>query len=135
MKKITAAIATATYLLNSGIVHAQTTNATNTIVKFPGFGVDPSTRSIGDVISNGIRIVFIIALLGVLVMLVAGAIQWVFSGGDKEALGKAKNRITHALIGLLILALAFLLAVVVGNIVGINLLNLPALPSLNNAPV
>lgn len=135
MKKIAAITTSAIYLLNSGIVHAQTSNAANTIVKFPGFGVNPSERTIGDIISTGIRIVFIIALLGVLIMLVVGAVQWVFSGGDKDALGKARSRITHALVGLLILALAFLLAVVVGNIVGINLLNLPALPSLNDAPV
>jgi len=37
-------------------------------------------------------------------MLVWGGIQWVTSGGDKENTQKARDRITHALVGVALIA-------------------------------
>lgn len=132
MKKLTAIAIAISGFLHSATVFAQ--QPENTIVNYPGFGVNPATQTIGGIVSQGLRIAFIIGLLAVLAMLVFGAVQWIFSGGDKDALSKARGRIIHALVGLLILALTFLLTVVIGNIVNINLLALPALPSLNTKP-
>lgn len=84
---------------------------------------------IGPIINNALIIVFAVAALLVLVYLIIGAFQWIVSGGDKEAVGKARARITHALVGFLILALAFVIINVVGNISGIDFLNL-RLPKL-----
>jgi hypothetical protein len=43
----------------------------------------------------------------VLVMFVMGAVEWLTSEGDSGKLGKARNRILHAAIGLLILVASF----------------------------
>lgn len=95
----------------------------------PEAGVAPGA-SPGKVISNVISIVIAIAALTVLFYLVWGAFQWITSGGEKEAVGKARQKLLASIIGLMILALAFLLARVVGQIVGIDLLNL-TLPTLD----
>lgn len=77
--------------------------------------------NLGVFISAALGLVFIIAGIAVLIMLVWGAVQWIFSGGEKEAVSHARNRILHALIGLAVLAVAFAIAVVFGQFVGVNL--------------
>lgn len=134
MKKVAAAISSLGYLLTFGTVYAETTNVTNTNITFGGVGVDPTTRSLGDVISNALLIVFIAAGLAVLIYLIIGAFKWITSGGDKEAIGKARGTIVNALIGLAILALAFFITVLFGQILNINILNFGKLPSLNEQP-
>lgn len=99
-------------------------------------GVDASGdigTTIGTVFQNIITIIFVIATLIFLFMIIIGALQWIMSGGNKESLAAAKSRITHALIGLVILALSFLLVTVFGTIVGINIVNNDfTIPTLNS---
>ncbi|MBI2314685.1 hypothetical protein HYU93_01330 [Candidatus Daviesbacteria bacterium] len=52
------------------------------------------------------------------------AFEWITSGGDKEAVGKARGRIINALIGLAVLAVAFALANVAARFTGLNLFDL-----------
>lgn len=80
--------------------------------------------TLGNAIANIITLAFAIAVLAVLVMLILGAFEWIVSGGDKEAVGKARNRILNALIGLAVLAIAFALVKVFGSFVGLNLTNI-----------
>lgn len=94
------------------------------IVK-PGVGYS----NISDFINAIIRLAFILALVIVLVMMIWGAVQWIFSGGEKEAVAGARDRIIHALIGLAILAVAFALVVIAGQFVGIDLLGKLIIPS------
>ena len=70
-----------------------------------------SERAIGFQIPNlstflsfAIRGAFIIAGLLALVFLITGAIAWVTSGGNKENVDKARDKITAAILGILILA-------------------------------
>lgn len=78
----------------------------------------------GDAVSNligsVIQILVIISAFGVLIMLVWGALEWIIAGGDKDKISAARKRITNAIIGLVILALAGFIAALVGEIVGIN---------------
>lgn len=99
-----------------------------------GGGVDPGKRTIGDVISNALLIVFIAAGLAVLIFLIIGAFRWITSGGDKDAIAKARGTIVNALIGLAILALAFFITVLFGQILNINILQPGVLPTLNDTP-
>ena len=134
MKKAAAIItASAGYLLSLGSAFAQT-QIRNSKVTFNGAGVDPNTRSVGDVISNALLIVFIAAGLAVLIFLIIGAFRWITSGGDKDAIGKARGTIVNALIGLAILALAFFVTVLFGQILNIDILNFGAIPTLNDQP-
>jgi len=56
-------------------------------------------------------------------MLVIGGIQWIMSGGDKAKTEEARNRITAALIGLIIVFAAWLIIILVQNVFGVSLLN------------
>lgn len=55
-----------------------------------------------------------ITLLGI-IFIVWGAIQYVTSGGNEEAVGRAKNTIVYALIGLFIAAMSYALEDLVVN--------------------
>jgi len=56
-----------------------------------------------------IQIAFAIAVVLTFLFLLWGGIQWITSGGDKAKYEEARNRITAALIGLAIVALAWLI--------------------------
>lgn len=83
-------------------------------------------KDLGNFITNVLTLAFTIAVLVVLVMLIWGAFEWITSGGDKEAVGKARSRIINALIGLAVLAVAFALATVAAQFLGFpNFTSLP----------
>lgn len=127
MKKLTALSSTVVaYLTLASLALAQKIQieppktTTNTTVGYTNFS---------DFLNAAVRLAFIIALIAVLVMLIWGAIQWIFSGGSKEPLEAARNRIIHALVGLAILAIAFALVTLAGNFLGFNLLGEFTIPS------
>ncbi|PIS08909.1 hypothetical protein COT75_04430 [Candidatus Beckwithbacteria bacterium CG10_big_fil_rev_8_21_14_0_10_34_10] len=66
-----------------------------------------------------IRIIFIVAVVLTFVFLLWGGIQWILSGGDKAKYEEARNRITAALIGLAIVALAWLIIKLVTHFFGL----------------
>lgn len=84
-------------------------------------------NDLGKFVTNVINLALSLALLLVLVMLIWGAFEWITSGGDKEAVGKARGRIISALIGLAILAVAFALATVASLFLGF--------PDLRSIPI
>ena len=128
MKKVAAALSSLGFFTSAVTVLAQTPVPVRVVP--PIQGINPST-TIGTLLSNVLTIIFVLAAILVLFMLVVGAFQWITSGGDKEGVGKARDRITHALIGLVILAIAFLIVQVVGSMVNINILSLESLPTLD----
>lgn len=77
---------------------------------------------ISHVIQVAIQWIYIIGVVAVLVMFLWAAIQWISSGGEKEKVAAARKRITAAIIGFIILALAFLIVTFVGLILNIKLL-------------
>lgn len=99
----------------------------------PAAGINPGA-GVGTILSNALTIVFVVAALAVLFFLVIGAFKWITSGGEKEAIGKARGTIVNALIGLAILALAFVIVVVVGQVLNIDLMRITALPRLDSCP-
>lgn len=106
-------------------------NGVNIVITPSNQGVNvEAANNPGKVLSNIISIIFALAALMVLFMLILGAFNWITSGGEKEAVGKARNRITHALIGLLVLALAFFIVKIVGGLVHVDIMNLH-LPSID----
>lgn len=83
---------------------------------------------LGKFINNIITLVFILAIIIVLFMLIWGALEWITSGGEKEAVAGARNRIISALIGLAVLSVAFALANVAGQFLGFDILSTIKIP-------
>lgn len=71
-----------------------------------------------------IGLIFVIGSLIFFFMLVWGAITWISSGGDKQALEGARGRITSALVGLVLLFAALAIIKFIESFFGINILTL-----------
>ncbi len=91
--------------------------------------------TLGEILTFLIRFFFVIAGLAALLYLLLGALSWVTSGGNKENVEKAREKIQAAIVGILliviVLAIFWTLEIVVFNKVicfGISCpLTLPAL--------
>lgn len=95
----------------------------------PPNGITKEAGQAGTVLSNIIKLIIFGAALIVIFMLIWGAFEWITSGGDKEHIAKARSKIVNALIGLVILAIAFLIAAVAQSITGLPILS-PVLPKI-----
>ncbi len=67
-------------------------------------------------------IILIYMLAGVILvfMILWGAIQWLTSGGDKEAVQSAQKRITNAIIGIILMSITWAILSLVGDFTGFS---------------
>ncbi len=77
----------------------------NPITNLTNYG---GAGGISIVLTNIIHLLFILAPTIFLFMVIISGIQWITSGGDKESVARARARITYAVIGLMIVGLAFM---------------------------
>jgi len=64
-------------------------------------GEDP-VQGLGKLVAFGINMFITIAGIFLLIYLLWGALDWIQSNGEKERLTKAQNKITNALIGIIL---------------------------------
>jgi hypothetical protein len=111
-------------LLIPQIVSADITNP----VLDPKLGGDSAAASSGQTFSSYFVYIWqaLIFLGGFLVILnlVWGAVEWIMSGGEKGAIEKARNKITNAVIGMIILSASFVIIKFVGQLFGFDILKL-----------
>ena len=75
---------------------------------------------LGKLMGGVIRIFIVVAGILLLIYLLWGAMDWITSGGEKEKLEKARNKITHAILGILVVIFALaIFQVIAGNILNI----------------
>lgn len=93
----------------SSLAFAAPVFAEQTVFSCPGSGPFQGlcTKEIGAVVSGFINLVFVVAILLALVWLIYGGVKWMVSGGDKSAVEEARNHVISALIGLVIVFVAF----------------------------
>lgn len=90
----------------------------------------PSTiriTSLGQLISALVGTILIIAALLAFFYLLLGGIKWITSGGDKAGMEEARNKITHAIVGLIIVGAAWAIMSLVQNFLGISVIGNPNL--------
>lgn len=92
--------------------------------------INPNT-SIGDIVSFLVTFIIVISFLAALLYVVIGAFQWITSGGDKQKVADARNHIIAAIIGLIVIALSFVIINVVMTALGLGDLGSFSLPTLN----
>ncbi len=85
--------------------------------------------TIASVVSGLIRLVLVIVALVFFAILIWGGVRWITSKGDKTEVENARNQITHALIGLAIIFVAWAIIKLIEALFGINILQLE-IPSL-----
>jgi len=82
-----------------------------------------------SIVSGLITLALIVAAVIFFFMLLIGGVQWIMSGGDKQNVENARNRITNALIGLVIVFAAWAIGALMETFFGVNIFSL-TLPSL-----
>lgn len=87
---------------------------------------------LGAVIRNALSIIFFVAGLLAFVYLLLGGLQWITSGGDKQAATAARDRITAALVGLIIIVAAFAITLIIERVFGIRILSGVNFPQSTN---
>ena len=85
--------------------------------------------NIGNIVGTGLRLILVVAAIVFFFILVIGGIKWIMSGGDKAQTEGARNQITAALVGLVIVFSAWAIASLLGTFFGINIFSL-TLPSV-----
>jgi len=117
MKKVLALSTTlATFLSLAPSAFAQPVNACplDQFSALCGFGFS------GNFIQAIITILFIIAIIIALIYLIWGGIKWIMSGGDKQALQTAREHVIAAIIGLVVVFLAYFIVTFVLTVFGLG---------------
>jgi len=78
--------------------------------------------TIGSIVSFLVGAVLIVAGVIFFFMLVIGGIRWVLSGGDKASTEAARNQVTAALIGVVIVFSAFAIITFIQSVFGISII-------------
>lgn len=89
----------------------------NPISRIPGA---TNFNTLGDVISGFLNIIFYIAVFAAFYYLIWGAFNYIMAQGKKEDLAKARDKITWALVGLIIVILAYFMARFISEILKTN---------------
>ena len=116
----------------TNLITLATVYAQNTIDLQPGgqFGT-LQNLTIGGIVSGFIRLIVVIAAIVFFFILVWGGIQWIVSGGDKAQTEAARNRITSALVGLVIVFAAWAILQLINVFFGVNIFEL-SIPTATN---
>jgi len=80
--------------------------------------------TIDKIVAGGLRLILVVAAIVFFFILVIGGVKWIMSGGDKSQTEGARNQITAALVGLVIVFAAWAIAQLVGTFFGVEIFNL-----------
>lgn len=95
-------------------------------------GDQTGAAGISSFLSNLIALIYTMAAIALIFMILWGAFEWMTSGGDKEKVEKARNRIINAIIAILIFAAAFAILDVLGTFTGFKFFE-PIKPQLRDS--
>lgn len=70
-----------------------------------------------NVIQVALTLLFVLAIILALIFVIYSGIQWTISGGDKQKIQSARNRLIYSIIGLIVITLAFVIVRVVIDLI------------------
>ncbi|TSA44794.1 hypothetical protein D4R52_03680 [bacterium] len=85
-----------------------------TIPDATGTGL-PNEAKTSDIVMRVIQILLAVAGLVAVIFLIVGGFRYILAGGNEEAAESAKKTITNAIIGIVIIILAFVIVRVISN--------------------
>lgn len=83
----------------------------------------PTISDLESVIGNVVRSALGLAGIVLFVLLLVGGFKFITSGGDPKAVESAKNTLTHAIIGLVIILASYLVLVLIKELTGVDVTN------------
>jgi len=81
-----------------------------------------SGEKLGDIISALLPYLFTLAGLGLFLYLIVAGFGWMTSGGDPKKTQSAKDKLTNALVGFIIIFVAYWLILILEKIFGLEIL-------------
>jgi hypothetical protein len=75
-----------------------------------------------QIIQFGVGFLIVVAILITLLYLIWGGIDYITSEGKKDKMERAKKKITYAIVGIVIVFIAFVIVTIVGNLFSVNYL-------------
>lgn len=85
--------------------------------------------TVQDIFTALIQFLLVGIIVGALLFLIWGGIQWITSGGDKSGVDAARKKIVYAVVGLVVAFLSFFIISFIGNFFGVKLIDTPESPS------
>lgn len=85
---------------------------------------DGPTEFLKVLLPKFIGLVFVVGALIFFFILIIGAIQWISSGGDKNAVEAAKGKVSNAVIGIVILFSVYAIIMIIESFFGVSILTL-----------
>lgn len=110
-----------TFILAKAKILAQTVTPTTPLVTVPIGDIGVKIPDFSTVLTFIIRTFFIVGGLVALIYLFLGAISWITSGGNKENVDKAREKIQAAIIGLILIFVILAVVALLENLLGIGL--------------
>lgn len=86
--------------------------------------VSGAAGSLSSVLSNAIGFMTIVAGLFFVFYFIIGTIAWITSGGETQKLEEARKKMTNAAIGMVIVVASYSIIYIVGQVLGVNILNI-----------
>lgn len=75
------------------------------------------------IISNVLTILTIVAGISFVLYFLLGGLSWITAGGQKDKVEKAKAMMTNGAIGLIIIVVSYSVVWIVGQAIGVDILN------------
>ena len=94
-------------------------------------GSEAGPPAIGSIISSLVGVFLILAFISTLLYMLLGGLDWITSAGDKTKLQSARDKITNALVGMVVVGASWAVMMVAGNFFGLDFPNLP-IPTIGN---
>jgi sorbitol-specific phosphotransferase system component IIBC len=84
------------------------------------YGEQSGVETINSLMVNILNTMLLVGAVMLIITIIWSGIGWMIAGGDKEKLQKAQKRLTHAIIGFIILICVFAIANFVGGVFGLG---------------
>ncbi len=88
-------------------------------------GTEAGASALGAVLGGVIGAIMILCFIIAFLYLLLGGFDWITSGGDKTKLTSARDKITNALVGLIIVGTVWAITTLVSQFIGIDFPNIP----------
>jgi len=117
------------YILPAGSTFAQEEGAPLGTLKGLGAyepeveeGISSSGSMLSKILTNVITFLTIVGALMFAIYFITGALSWISAGGKAEKVKEAKDKMTNAAIGLIVIVAAYSVIYIVGKVLGIPIL-------------
>ena len=100
-----------------GVLNDWFTNSTTGVRSYFGLGAGPAGQTtVGDLVTNVLQILLLVAGSVAVVFLVLGGFRYITSRGNEEATESAKKTMTAAIVGLVVIIMAFAAVYIVSQL-------------------